>query len=262
MNDLYRELAPVPEAAFRVVEEEATRVLSRMLAGRKIADVSGPHGWTHSAVDLGTTQRIEAPCDGVAAQRRQVLPLAEIRVPFALSRRELDDVARGSADPDLEPVAVAARKAALAEDGAIFHGWEAAGIEGIADVATRHELPANFADYPGVLAEALDHLKVDGVEGPYAMALGRRAHTGVMQTFHEGYPVYKHLERLLDAPLLWAPGLEGGLVVSLRGGDFSLDVGRDFSIGYEDHDADHVRLYLVESFTYRTLAAEAAVALA
>jgi len=51
-------------------------------------------------------------------------------------------------------------------------------------------------------------------------------------------------------------------VVSLRGGDFLLECGQDLSIGYVDHDADVVRLYLEESFSFRVATAEAAVALA
>ncbi|MEO5376124.1 MAG: bacteriocin family protein [Alphaproteobacteria bacterium] len=38
-------------------------------------------------------------------------------------------------------------------------------------------------------------------------------------------------------------------------------VGRDFSIGYLDHDAKSVHLYIEESFTFRLLSPLAAVAL-
>ncbi len=44
-------------------------------------------------------------------------------------------------------------------------------------------------------------------------------------------------------------------------GDFQLVVGRDFSIGYLDHDAKAVRLYIEESFTFRLLSPQAAVPL-
>jgi uncharacterized linocin/CFP29 family protein len=47
----------------------------------------------------------------------------------------------------------------------------------------------------------------------------------------------------------------------LRGGDFELSVGRDLSIGYENHSQDTVRLYLQESLTFRVLSPEAAVPL-
>jgi uncharacterized linocin/CFP29 family protein len=59
---------------------------------------------------------------------------------------------------------------------------------------------------------------------------------------------------------VWSPGLDGGVVISLRGGDFVLDSGEDLSIGYLDHTADVVRLYLEESFSFRVLEPDAAVA--
>ena len=42
MNNLYRELAPVTEAAWNEIETEATRTFKRHIAGRRVVDVSGP----------------------------------------------------------------------------------------------------------------------------------------------------------------------------------------------------------------------------
>ena len=50
--------------------------------------------------------------------------------------------------------------------------------------------------------------------------------------------------------MVWAPGLDGSLVLSMRGDDFQLTVGEDFSIGYLGHDHDKVRLYIEEPFTF------------
>jgi uncharacterized linocin/CFP29 family protein len=52
------------------------------------------------------------------------------------------------------------------------------------------------------------------------------------------------------------------VVLSLRGGDFELTVGRDISIAYQSHNDTSVRLYLVETMVFRVLTPEAAVALA
>jgi uncharacterized linocin/CFP29 family protein len=51
------------------------------------------------------------------------------------------------------------------------------------------------------------------------------------------------------------------VVLSTRGGDFELVVGRDLSIGYTGHDATKVNLYLLESLTFRALSPEAAICL-
>ena len=44
MNNLHRELAPVSEAAWAQIEEEASRTLKQYLAGRRVVDVHGPAG--------------------------------------------------------------------------------------------------------------------------------------------------------------------------------------------------------------------------
>ena len=68
--------------------------------------------------------------------------------------------------------------------------------------------------------------------------------------------------RLVEGEIVWAPGIEGGLVLTTRGGDFELDLGQDLSIGYLSHSGTEVELYFQESFTFRLLTTEAAVALA
>jgi uncharacterized linocin/CFP29 family protein len=73
--------------------------------------------------------------------------------------------------------------------------------------------------------------------------------------------LFDHLRQILGGPLVWAPGVDGGVVLSLRGGDFLFDCGQDLSIGYRSHDADVVRLYIEESFTFRSIEPDAAVAL-
>jgi uncharacterized linocin/CFP29 family protein len=74
-----------------------------------------------------------------------------------------------------------------------------------------------------------------------------------------GYPVLEHLRLIAGGPVLWAPAVDGAIVLSLRGGDYELTVGQDISIGYLDHDDTNVHLYLEESFTFQILTPEAAV---
>jgi uncharacterized linocin/CFP29 family protein len=66
---------------------------------------------------------------------------------------------------------------------------------------------------------------------------------------------------MVDDDIIWAPALHGGYLLSTRGGDHELVLGQDVSIGYLDHTADQVRLYLQESFTFLTYTAEASVVL-
>ncbi|HVL55316.1 MAG TPA: family 1 encapsulin nanocompartment shell protein [Burkholderiaceae bacterium] len=263
MNDLLRELAPISSAAWSGIDEEATRTLKSMLAARKLVDFTGPLGWDASAVSLGRADKLQAqPESGVEARLRRLQPLTELRAVFELSRDELEAVGRGAKDPDLDPVRDAARKAAIAEDRAVFHGFAAAGIRGIIEQAGR-ALPigSDYAAYPALVAEALNRLHGEGIGGPFGIALGPQCYTGLTMTTQSGFPVMEHVRRLLDGPIVWTPGIDGAVVLSLRGGDFELIVGQDWSIGYLDHAAASVRLYLQESFTFRVLTPQAAVPL-
>jgi uncharacterized linocin/CFP29 family protein len=265
MSHLLREFAPITDEGWKLVDDEARERLTPALAARKLIDFAGPHGWEYSATNLGRTQPVAgAPGDGVTAQQRRVLPVIELRADFALSREELRDGDRGAEDVDLAPLDEAARRIARAENGAVFHGYEAAGIAGIAD-ATTHDpiaLGDDCALYPRHVAKAVEALLRAGIDGPYGLALGPAAYTNVLETSeHGGYPLLNHLREIIGGPLVWAPGVHGAVVVSQRGGDFLFEAGEDLAIGYDHHDADTVALYLLESFTFRVATPEAAVAL-
>jgi uncharacterized linocin/CFP29 family protein len=254
MNHLLRSLAPISDSGWKLLDDEARERLTPALAARRLVDFSGPHGWEYSATNLGrTTPLASAPCDGVSGTQRRVLPLVEVRADFELSRTELRDADRGAEDADLESLDKAAHQIAVAENKAVFHGWHGA-MTGIEEATPHPPIPLSEApdDYPRPVAAAVERLLHNGVSGPYGLALGGE---------HGGYPLLEHLRKILEGPIVWAPGVGGALVLSLRGGDFLFESGQDLSIGYEGHDGDAVRLYLEESFSFHVATPEAAVML-
>ncbi len=262
MNNLHRELAPISEAAWADMEEEARRTFASYVAGRRVADVAGPDGPELSAVGLGRLTDVDSPGEGVRARLRRAQPLVELRVPFTVSRQEIDDVERGAQDADWQPVKDAARQIAFAEDRAIFEGYEAAGITGIQAAAANAavELPADAHAYPNAVTQALTALRLAGVGGPYSLVLSNDAYTAVSRSSDYGYPIRDQLAKLVD-DIAWAPAIGGAFLVSTRGGDFELHFGQDLSIGYLSHDATGVELYFQESLTFLVHTDEAAVAL-
>jgi uncharacterized linocin/CFP29 family protein len=264
MDHLYRELAPITEAAWSQIEDEAKGRLVTHLAARKLVDLEGPHGWGHSATDLGRVDDVPGPAEGVAALRRRVLPLVELRADFSVSRQEIDDADRGADDIDLPELDEAVRQLALGENTTVFHGYADTGILGITECSSHQPIRCSddMEQYPKVVAHAVDMLRRSGIGGPYGLAIGPEIYTAIVETDeHGGHLLLDHLRKILDGPLVWAPGVQGGVVLSLRGGDFVLDCGQDLSIGYRDHDAEVVRLYVEESISFRVLEPDAAVAL-
>lgn len=264
MDDLRKDLAPLSDDAWAEIEEEAKRTLVRILAARKLVDFEGPLGWDVSSVGIGRNRPLTAPGDGVEAHLRRTQPMVELRVPFELDLLEMECVGRGAKDAELQPVKDAARRIAMTEDRAIFHGYADAQIEGICEAAAADavSLSTDYLQYPIAVVTALNTLRNAGVAGPYAIALGPQCYAGLTTTTTAGgYPVLEHVQRLLDGPIVWAPAVDGAAVLSLRGGDFELTVGQDLSIGYLSHTDTTVRLYLQESLTFRVLSPEAAVPL-
>ena len=82
MNNLHRELAPISDAAWAQIEEEASRTIKRYLAGRRVVDVQGPSGVATPAIGTGHLRNVAAPDDGILARQREVKALVELRVPF------------------------------------------------------------------------------------------------------------------------------------------------------------------------------------
>ncbi len=264
MNHLLRGLAPISDGAWDLIDQEATSRLPTYLAARKLVDFAGPYGWSHSATNLGRISTIAGPSEGVAAAQRIVLPLLELRAEFKVSRVQLDDVERGAGDPDLPELDEAVRQIALGENVTVFHGHQAAGLRGITE-STSHEpiaLDGDVEQSPDGVARAVDVLRQAGIDGPYGLAICPDLYTRIVEsTEYGGHLLFDHLREILGGPLVWAPGIDGGVVLSLRGGDFQFESGQDLSIGYLDHDADVVRLYIEESFSFRVFEADAAVTL-
>ena len=261
---LRRHLAPLSDEAWAAVDAEAARTLRHFIAGRPLVDVEGPLGWEHAARTTGRVDVLEPPVGGVEVRRRRVQPLVELRVPFAVAGDELDAVDRGAEDPDLSAVTEAARQAAAAEDSVVFHGLADASIPGLADSSSHPPVPIgdDYEEYPGLVAKAVAALRRAGVGGPYALALGPRCHTGVVETTaHGGYPVLEHIRLILGGPIVWAPAVDGAVVVSQRGGDHVLTIGQDWSIGYAGHTAERVELYLEASIDLALREPAAALAL-
>jgi uncharacterized linocin/CFP29 family protein len=261
MNHLLREKAPISDAAWAEIDQEATRTLEHFLAARRLVDFEGPKGWGHPGEPTGRVEDMDPlQLGAVAVRRRQVQPLVELRTPFELARPELEAIDRGACDAGLDPVIEAAKQAALAEDEMVFHGG--AGCVGLA-AASPHEPVAisnDYERYPSFVARGMARLQDAGVPGPYAIALGPRCYTGVIEESEMGgYPVLEHLRLILGGPVVRAQAVNGAMVLSLRGGDFEIVSGQDLSIGYLDHDAERVRLYIEESLAVRICSPEAAI---
>ena len=92
-------------------------------------------------------------------------PVVQLRVPFTLSRAEIDGVERGSKDADWDPLKDAAQRIAFAEDRAILDGYGAAAIDGVRPASSNLPIavPSDVDDVPeaGYLLPPLTTVRQD-----------------------------------------------------------------------------------------------------
>lgn len=263
MDHLRRSLAPVPDAAWEQIDDDAARTLRLTLAARRVVDVSGPTGWRTDALDSGLVAPIDpAPASGVNALTRRPIPLLELSADFELEQADVDTADRGNPAIDTGSVVEACRRIAIAEDTLVFHGNAANGTVGIVDASPHAAIEAGTdpTQAPDHVAAALQTLRDAGVNGPYALVVGDALYTALQGSTDHGEPIRDHLTSVLyGGPLIWSSALTGAVVLSTRGGDFELALGQDHSIGYRGSAAGKIGLYIEESLAFRVLTPEAAV---
>lgn len=254
MDILRKSLAPISDHAWDEINDTALEVLTSVLSARKFVDVEGPKGWDYAALSTG---RITVPKDQKAVVKygvHQVLPLVEARIPFELNIWELDNVARGAEDIDLDALEDAAREIAKFEENAIYEGFKAANIQGLksCDEYNTPAFPENGEEIIGAVANVLSQFKANSIEGPYSLILSQEKWQ-LVNSYIKGYPLRKQLENLLGGSIIMAPNIKDAYIVSERGGDFKMVIGQDLSIGYESHNNKSVQLYFTESFTFQII---------
>ncbi len=255
---LNRDLAPMPEEAWELLDEEALEVLENRLKGRKVVGVSGPHGLEKAAVNTGRREELT----GVFSCRESC-PMIEMEIPVTVDRAEIEAFLRGAEDAEVDPVREAAEEAARLENQAIFEGMAEAEIEGILPSSEHDpiEVEEDRSAFLSAIWEARRTLDLENVPGPYRLVLGDRLYQLLNELEGSGYPLYRKVEDLVGSEIIYAPELDDRGVLLAAGDDFELVLGQDLSLGYRDSDAEEIDLFLFETFTFNVYAPEAAIVL-
>lgn len=263
MDFLKRNKAPITDKVWEEIDDRAREVLKPELYARKFVDIDGPHGWEFSAQPLGRVSKVQEAA-GVYWAKREVLPLLELRIPFELDKKILDDINRGDPSVDLEPLDNAARKIAEFEDNLVYAGLESANIEGLKTVLENRKTDVKVDSSSALLQginQSMSEFKKEGIEGPFALVIDRKQWSKLIAE-RQGYPLNRLVKDLLfDGEIILSPRFEKPFLVSLQGGDLKLVVGQDMSLGYEGELKDKVRFYFIESLTFQIITPEAVLRL-
>lgn len=253
MDILKRELAPIVSGVWEEIDKRAGEVLKSYLSARKVVNVQGPKGWNYTAIPEGRLEIKDDKSD-VKMGLYKVKPLAEIRIDFELDRWELDNFIRGAKDIDFTELEEAAEKVALFEENAIFNGLEAAGIEGMVNAAAGNavEFSGSEEGIMEAISKAIVMMQDCYAEKPYTLVVGEKV-WNLINSKVEGYPLAKRIEQLIGGDIVFSHVVEDAILLPYDSENLEMTIGRDFSIGYCEHDTKKVKLFIGESFTFRVL---------
>lgn len=259
MTQFKRHLAPLSDAAWDEIGSQARATLKANLTGRHLVTVKGPLGFDHQAVGLGRVKVLSGTGTGIRASVRQVLPIVELRHDFSLTLSEFDDLERGAKDIDLAPLIAAAKALACYEDRVIFHGLEAAQIDGMSGAAAldAHTLASEPRALMQDLASALERLRTDAVEGSlsdeFHLVVGPDLLRYITSNYIGSHPLRQEIGKMIGGGVHSSAAVEGGLLVRTDPDAFELTLAQDFTLGYHHHDSERVELFLLEALTFRVL---------
>lgn len=242
---LYRDVSPVSKTAWNEIDERAVEVLKSYLASRRVVHVEGPKGLDFNSIPEGRLTDL-SETDGVSHGIYQVEPLIETRVEFEINRWELDNVNRGALDVDYAPLEEAMVKLALFEDKTVFDKL---------DEVMENEVLTFGTDGKSVMdaiSQGVITLKEAFVDGPYTLVVSPEAYMRIHSEAN-GYPLLKRIEKLIDGEIIINRAITGAYLLPFDHDDLELTIGRDFSIGYQNHTNETVRFFAKESFTFRVL---------
>ncbi len=255
MTYLNREAAGLDDAIWQRIDAAALAAAAERLTARRFLELDGPYGIGLTSLEGGTEARItdaepDATGDDFAAiVGSRALPVPMLQQPCALSVRRVEGHRQLALPLDLRPVEDAAEAVARREERMIYHGVPQLGLDGLATVNGRSEIPCgdwqDLSRALGDVLQAVDRLDANGFGGPYALALAPARYNALFRRV-EGSDMLQvdHLRRLCEAGLYKAP-VTGGVLVDTRVG--TLTVGQDLRVGFSASDGVHLKLFVSES---------------
>lgn len=236
--------------AWKAIDDEASGVLNATLSARRLCEVVDTGDWSRSALPLGSTRPLkDYGREGSEVLVREARPLVELRVPFSLDRRLIRELRRESPVPALDSVAKAALEFARLEDQILYEGIPELGAPGLrAD--SEHDVIAvpTIFEVPAAAATAVEALRSRGVGGPYSLVPSSTLKTELhSERSPSGRPVIDELRRCVEYVGTPSEAFDGALVVSRRGGDFRLHLGRSAHIVFEYADAESMHFCLAQT---------------
>ena len=171
-NILMRDAAPLTAEQWHLIDAAVSEVAGRMLVGRRMLDLYGPLGFGAYTVPLYAYGGKNG--EPVRARIVRHLSMSTLMHDFIITVKDLELMNAGQPF-DTAPIAAAATRIALDEDGLILNGDEAEGSEGLLNAKGHQGLKLGDWDEEGQpladVSAATARLMSEGVYPPYFVAM-------------------------------------------------------------------------------------------
>ncbi|HKL47564.1 MAG TPA: family 1 encapsulin nanocompartment shell protein [Candidatus Izemoplasmatales bacterium] len=253
MDIFKRNLAPISDQAWEEVDERAEEVINAQLTTRKSLKVNGPFGLSYTSIPTGRLDLIENNSSKVKLGIYNNKSLLETRISFELSKWELDNLLRGAKDIELDALEDAAKVIARFEDDVIYNGSKNAGIAGLMQEAgIEKNIKLDSQEILSGISEALIDLKNAFVGGPFNFVVSRKVYNALNKV-HGSKLLRMIVEEMIGGHVIVSEMITGGLLLPVEHDDLEFTIGQEYTIGYESHTDDMVKLFIMNSFTLRVL---------
>ena len=143
---------------------------------------------------------------------------------------------------------------ALFEENAVYNSLEQAIVHGIDEAAESKAMDfgKESTEIMEAIAKGLVELRKAYAGGPFTLVVNQEAYKRILSK-ETAYPLDKRIEKLIGGKIVFSHVVKGAYLLPFDHEDLELTIGRDYSIGYQSHDAESVRFFATESFTFRVL---------
>lgn len=244
MDFLKKKLAPLSTLGWREIENRAKEILETQLTARRFIKVVGPIGKDKGGINTGRLEIKKK--DGLNFGIYQFQPFVENRISFKLSRWELDNIERGAKDINLDSLEEAIRKAAKFEEDTIYKGLEEACIIGLLEQDEMKDFGETEAETIKNVMYGVSKLRNKGYHrGPYKLVVSLEKFI-YLNTINENSSLVKKLERVLGTSIQVCHNIKEAILLPYNDPNIELTLGEDFSIGYQEHTEEEVKLFITD----------------
>ena len=263
MEILNRTNAPFADGVWSVIDETMAEFLTQRLNLRSVIDFDDSYGYDTDAIATKELQNVVSKKD-LSISVRKPLSMVEIKHSFAVTKDVIEDIKRGVEDFDDSSLQEAANRFATTENAMILQGIKEADIGGILASKEVTKVEANSPkDILSAVAKSLGILNKNFVDMQgLKLVVSSTTLAKLYTEFFDGISVKAKLDDILGANSIVVNddiGDKNCLLVSQRGGDFTMYSGLDLALGFEKENKDSVTLFLIQLCSFKLWGPEAAV---